>query len=458
MTPPPLRRPRAVLFDLFHTLVSVRPSADTGGHTWHDLGVSHEAWETVLFADRPGRAVGRTRDAFEGMRLLAHEIDPSIPLHRIERAARRRIQRFDRTLADPEPSVTDAVRRLRAAGARTALVSNACFDEIGAWPRSPLAPLFDATVFSCEIGRIKPDREIYETALARIGVAAADAVFVGDGGSDEHRGAREAGLRTVLVTRLAALPPERLAARRAHADHEFEDVETFATTCWRTDDDRALPRRGGGPGPGRRTRRGPRSDRRAGVPRARRGVRPGGRRPRRGAVAARGRARRRPRPPPPRRLQADRPRQARERVPRAGRRPRRVPADLGSGGRAEPRLPRHGLPISLLDLGAALAGTTGLVLRPGAADERFVFNAAGHAIDVEGLLCVAREGGAPIANPVKDSMESKLHPASRDLLAVVYGSRKVAPPARMREVAERLAALLARETGGSAEVSVLPAA
>lgn len=223
-----LARPKAVLFDLFHTLVQVRPSADTGAHTWFDLGVAREDWERVLYEDAPGRAVGRTRDPVDGMRRLAHAIDPSIPLSRIERAARRRLERFDRTLETVEPSVTDAVARLRAAGTRIALVSNAGFDEIGAWPRSPLAPLFDAAVFSCEVGCAKPDRAIYEEALERIGVAAADAVFVGDGGADEHRGARAVGLRPVLVTGLIDLPPERWAARRAHADHEFEDVARFA--------------------------------------------------------------------------------------------------------------------------------------------------------------------------------------------------------------------------------------
>lgn len=223
-----LRRPRAVLFDLFHTLVNVRPAADTQTYTWDELGVSQHDWERVLFADRPGRAVGRVSDPVEGFRLLAHEIDPSIPLERIERAALRRVARFDLTLETPDPAVVDALVRLRRAGTKVALVSNAGFDEIGAWPRSPLAPHFDATVFSCDVAVAKPDAAIYRHALDRIGVAAEDAVFVGDGGSDEHRGARAVGLRPVIVTRLAAsIWPEKVAARRVHADHAFDDVVAF---------------------------------------------------------------------------------------------------------------------------------------------------------------------------------------------------------------------------------------
>ena len=217
-----------MLFDLFHTLVQVQPSPDTNAHTWFDLGVTREQWETTLFEDRPGRAVGRIDDPVLGMRMLAHQIDPSIALDRIERAAVRRMERFDRTLREPEPAIVDALSRLRGAGVRIALVSNAGFDEIRAWPESPLAPHFDATVFSCAVGIAKPDRGIYDDALRRVGVGAGDALFVGDGGSDEHRGARAGGLRPVLVTRLAQCSPARLADRRPHVDHEYADVVAFA--------------------------------------------------------------------------------------------------------------------------------------------------------------------------------------------------------------------------------------
>jgi DNA/RNA-binding domain of Phe-tRNA-synthetase-like protein len=114
-----------------------------------------------------------------------------------------------------------------------------------------------------------------------------------------------------------------------------------------------------------------------------------------------------------------------------------------------------GLPISLLDADRALADAPGLVVRRGAPGEAYVFNASGQTIDVEGLLCVCREGGPPLGNAVKDSMETKVRPESRRLVAVIFGSRAVAPPPRMSEVAERLAALLRQETGGTASVRVL---
>jgi putative hydrolase of the HAD superfamily len=87
---------------------------------------------------------------------------------------------------------------------------------------------FDTIVFSYQLGVRKPDARIYQRALDTIGAHSAEAIFVGDGGSDEHRGARAVGMRTVLVTRLAAIwRPEAIAARRVHADWEFEDVPAF---------------------------------------------------------------------------------------------------------------------------------------------------------------------------------------------------------------------------------------
>jgi DNA/RNA-binding domain of Phe-tRNA-synthetase-like protein len=108
-----------------------------------------------------------------------------------------------------------------------------------------------------------------------------------------------------------------------------------------------------------------------------------------------------------------------------------------------------GLPISLLDTDLATAGTDGLVLRLGHPGEKYVFNAAGQEIDVAGLLCVARAGGPPIGNPVKDSMATKTTPDTRNVLAVIWASRRVVDAAALAAVCERLARLL-----GAAETSV----
>ncbi|MBN2497895.1 MAG: hypothetical protein JXR96_25095 [Deltaproteobacteria bacterium] len=79
-----------------------------------------------------------------------------------------------------------------------------------------------------------------------------------------------------------------------------------------------------------------------------------------------------------------------------------------------------GLPGSIFD--AALSGTE-LLLRRGRPGERYVFNPSGQVIELQDLLlvCGRREGDwLPCGNPVKDSAATKIHPGTRDVVAVLY--------------------------------------
>ena len=225
-----LPRPKAVLFDLFHTLVSVPSPAAAGEVPVSEiLGVPAKEWHRRYYDDDIlGRCIGRVRDSVEAMRLIAHSIDPTIEEDRILAAVESRRRRFETGLVAVPSSTLEALDTLRVAGIRTAIVSDAGADDVEGWPRSPLGGRVDATIFSYELGYRKPDPRIYQKALALLGVPAADAIFVGDGGSNEHAGARAVGMGTVLVTRLFSLwEPEKIEGRRAHVDCEFEDVPAF---------------------------------------------------------------------------------------------------------------------------------------------------------------------------------------------------------------------------------------
>ena len=78
----------------------------------------------------------------------------------------------------PDEAMHEAVRRARAGGVRTALVSNSW--SSGHYDRSSLDQLFDAIVISGEVGLNKPDAEIFELAADRVGVPAGECVFVDD--------------------------------------------------------------------------------------------------------------------------------------------------------------------------------------------------------------------------------------------------------------------------------------
>ena len=113
--------------------------------------------------------------------------------------------------------VVGLTRRLRAAGVRTALVTNNA-REFGAGWRSmlPLDELFDAVIDSSAVGVRKPNPAIFELALHAVGgVAPQQAVFLDDF-TGHVEAARRLGLHALLVeddpsAALAEL--ERLALR-----------------------------------------------------------------------------------------------------------------------------------------------------------------------------------------------------------------------------------------------------
>jgi putative hydrolase of the HAD superfamily len=219
-----------VLFDLFHTLACVPPPGLAGEMPIPQmLGVSAAEWQRRYYEDDVlGRCLGHIVDDVEAMRMVTHSIDRTVSEERILAAVESRRRRFESGLVGIEDATLTALDRLRTAGIRTALVSDAGADDVESWQQSPLRERLDAVVFSYQLGVRKPDSRMYQRALEAIGVAPGDAIFVGDGGSDEHRGARELGMTTVLVTRLYALWwPEQVAARRGQADWEFEDVPAF---------------------------------------------------------------------------------------------------------------------------------------------------------------------------------------------------------------------------------------
>jgi putative hydrolase of the HAD superfamily len=77
----------------------------------------------------------------------------------------------------PDEAMTDLVGKARAAGIRTALLSNSFGLE---YPREDWDRLFDLTVISGEVGLRKPDAAIYRMTCERLGVDPRDAVFVDD--------------------------------------------------------------------------------------------------------------------------------------------------------------------------------------------------------------------------------------------------------------------------------------
>jgi len=214
---------KAIIFDLFHTLTAIERS--WGPFTYEILGVDHDAWNEQLLEHSPERLEGTVTDPAEIIGKLARAIDPTISDETIAKAVKSRAARFRKAVVDIPEQTQRVLASLKSQGKKVALISNADASEIEGWNDSPIAPLFDEVIFSCEVGSQKPKREIYEICLQRLGLSAKACAFVGDGGSNELKGAQSVGLTTVMITtHIEHYASDKLAARRTHADFVIQEL------------------------------------------------------------------------------------------------------------------------------------------------------------------------------------------------------------------------------------------
>ena len=105
------------------------------------------------------------------------------------------------TLTDPDAA--QLFLRLRSGGIRVGVLSNTMWPRImheQVFSRDGVLGLIDGAVYSSEIDWTKPHPEAFRAAMAAVGVSdAAACVFVGDRPYDDVYGAKQAGMRAVLV-------------------------------------------------------------------------------------------------------------------------------------------------------------------------------------------------------------------------------------------------------------------
>ena len=89
---------------------------------------------------------------------------------------------------------------LKERGIKIGLITNTFSDERDMIRNSALFPYFDAAMISYEQGICKPAPEMYQRMIEKLGVEAGECLYVGDGGSRELYGARDAGMKAVQCT------------------------------------------------------------------------------------------------------------------------------------------------------------------------------------------------------------------------------------------------------------------
>ena len=210
---------KIVVFDLFETLVSEfdagHPSITEVSQT---LGLPAEdfQWEYVNY--RPARCTGQL-DYAASLRYIVRKLGGKSPESTIKTLAARRQSAFSAHLRRIEPEILDMLKEITNSGIWLGLISNTDGSEVLDWANCPLAPFFEVTIFSHAVEVVKPDSHIYQHACKNLGVAPSDCIFIGDGNSDELRGAARVGMLPFcaawFLRRHADLLGEDIVMRRA---------------------------------------------------------------------------------------------------------------------------------------------------------------------------------------------------------------------------------------------------
>jgi putative hydrolase of the HAD superfamily len=205
--------PRALLLDALGTLVELEPPVEPlRGELRRRFGleVSEAEARVALRAEiafyRAHHDEASDRARLEDLRRRATEAlrealpveASSLPLGPLTEALLAAL-RFR-----PFAEVPEVLRGARGRGARLVVVSNWDVSLHDVLEGVGLAPLLDGVVTSAELGSAKPDGAIFARGLELAGVAAAEAVHVGDSAEHDVAGALAAGIEPLLVVREGA--------------------------------------------------------------------------------------------------------------------------------------------------------------------------------------------------------------------------------------------------------------
>jgi putative hydrolase of the HAD superfamily len=193
--------PKVVIFDYGKVLSESQPAADV------------QSMADILEVPVP-----RFAEAYWDLRIEydAATLDPISYWNSVGKAASRALTTDQistlteidcRSWSHPAPATPQWARDLRAAGLRTALLSNMPFPIRDYVLRCSWLPDFDVRLFSCEAGICKPDPEIYRNCLSRLGVQPAEVLFLDDRELNIHA-AEVLGWHAVLFTDLAGAASE----------------------------------------------------------------------------------------------------------------------------------------------------------------------------------------------------------------------------------------------------------
>jgi len=208
---------RAVIFDLYGTLVDLRVNEDTP-FFWNALASDFRASERRVsgevlkgaFTRLVQEASGHISEGFILNTVFSgilEEFGLAPTSDNISLFAGK-FRKHSITHLSKKNYTDDLLCAIRNSGYKLGLVSNTealltAYDL----KLLSLEDRFDAMVLSSNVGVKKPDKRIFEIILGRLGARPEDCVFVGDTFDDDIAGALDAGIDTVFLTASTSITP-----------------------------------------------------------------------------------------------------------------------------------------------------------------------------------------------------------------------------------------------------------
>ena len=209
-------RSAAVFFDVDYTLIYPGPTFEGEGYrrfaVGHGLAVDPARYVSAVAAasvelESAGGGAYRSelfvrfaRRVLEEMGAAGPAVDACAREIYDEWAACRHFALYD--------DVRPALHALHVAGIRMGLISNTHRCLASLQQHFDLAPYIGCAVSSSDHGYMKPHPDIFREALRQLGAQPAEAVMVGDSLTNDIEGARQIGMRGILVSRSGADHPE----------------------------------------------------------------------------------------------------------------------------------------------------------------------------------------------------------------------------------------------------------
>lgn len=191
---------KALLFDLDNTLVDFtgmkKAAIKESAKAMVKAGLNMSVYEAAKKLDQVYWEIGIESDtAIDEFLIRLGKLDDKILAAGINGYVRGKIAN-----TKPVDGAVATIKRLKKAGLKVGVVTDA--PRLKAWKRLNIMGmdnLFDVVVAYEDTGKKKPDKAPFEVALSKLNVKPEDAVMVGDWYERDIEGAKNLGIKTVLV-------------------------------------------------------------------------------------------------------------------------------------------------------------------------------------------------------------------------------------------------------------------